>query len=178
MKRAVVNSLTEAQRLLIAETEPAALRDLDEDALVALHDRVRRARNKYTGIYRREASGRVREKGGRGKARPVNARNRDRAEVFEDALARVSRSLATAAKASAAELRDARIAAARAGGSAPAGKGAETKATAPKKAASTAKSTSRNPRRGDRSLVSPKSKRAHGSTTAATARKQARKDSR
>jgi hypothetical protein len=173
MNRAVINSLTESQRLLIADTEPAALRELHEDALVALHDRVRRARNKYTGIYRREAAGRVREKGGRGKARPVNARSRDRAEVFEDALARVSRALATAARASAAELRDERIAAARAGGGAPV-----TKTRAPKKAASTSTTTSRNPRRGDRSLVSPKSKRDHAATTATTARKQARKDAR
>jgi hypothetical protein len=172
----MVNSLTEAQRLLIAETEPAALRELDEDALAGLHDRVRRARSKYTGIYRREAAGRVREKGGRGKARPVNTRNRDRAEVFEDALARVSRALASAARASAAELRQERIAAARTATDAPSSAGRAPKSTTPKVQGRAA--VARNARRGDRDLVNPRTLRNKGGTTATTARKQAKRDSR
>ena len=113
MNRALVNSLPDADRLLLAETEPAALADLSEDGLVALHDRIRRQRNKYTGMYRREAATRVAASGGRGKARPTNTRNRDRAEAYEDALSRVSTKLAAAARRSAAELRAERIQAAR-----------------------------------------------------------------
>src|SRR5690349_22621471 len=82
--------LNEAERLLVAETEPGALAALDEDGTVELHTRVRRARGKYVGQYRRSAAARVPEQGGRGKARPKNTRARQKAEVFEEALARVS----------------------------------------------------------------------------------------
>jgi hypothetical protein len=41
--------LDDAERLLVAETEPAALEALAEDDVVALHTRVRRARTKYVG---------------------------------------------------------------------------------------------------------------------------------
>src|SRR5689334_1401677 len=51
---ALLNSLAEAELLLIRETERDQLADLDEDALVELHTRVRRARNKYVKLYRRE----------------------------------------------------------------------------------------------------------------------------
>jgi hypothetical protein len=110
---ALLNTLTEAELALVRETEREAIADLDEDALVGLHERVRRARNKYVGLYRREAGLRVAEYGGRGKARPKNLRNAQKAEVFEDALARVSRQLAVAARHSAQELRAERLATAR-----------------------------------------------------------------
>lgn len=110
--RALANSLSSSERDLLRETEPARMAELSEDELVNLHKRIRRARNKYVGIYRREASGKVSKKGGRGKARPKNSRNAGRAEVFEDALARVSAELARAAEATAAELKKARLAAA------------------------------------------------------------------
>ena len=57
--------LTDAERMLVAETEPGALAALDEDETVALHMRVRRARVKYVGQYRRAAAARVPEQGGR-----------------------------------------------------------------------------------------------------------------
>ena len=38
-------------------------------------------------LYRRQASTRVEDLGGRGFARPKNRRNFDKAEIFEDALA-------------------------------------------------------------------------------------------
>ena len=47
MAKATVTSLTEKERTLVAETQPARLRELDEDGLVELHTRVRRARNKF-----------------------------------------------------------------------------------------------------------------------------------
>lgn len=115
MKQALLSSLTEKERALIAETEPEALAGLDEDALLGLHDRVRRARTKYVKLYRRQASAGVVEHGGRGFAYPKNQRDRDKAEVFELALARVSKRVEIVAKQAAAELRAERLATARAG---------------------------------------------------------------
>jgi hypothetical protein len=42
-------SLIESEFLLVRETEPSAIADLDKDALLELHRRIRRARNKYVG---------------------------------------------------------------------------------------------------------------------------------
>lgn len=113
MNQAILFSMTEAERALVAETEKAALRALEEDALLALETRIRRARNKYVGLYRRTASSRVGELGGRGFASPKNQRNRDKAEVFERALGRVSRQVGVVAKLAADELRTQRLEAAR-----------------------------------------------------------------
>jgi hypothetical protein len=122
MNKAMLNSLTEAERLLVDETTPDALARLDEDALLELHQRIRRARTKYVKLYRRGASAEVRKRGGRGISYPANQRARDKAEIFELALARVSRQVGVAARRASAELRAERIKAARAGrGTAPAG---------------------------------------------------------
>jgi hypothetical protein len=115
----LLQSLTESELMLVRETELARLAELDEDDLMALHERVRRARNRYTKSYRREAGAKVAEFGGRGKARPTNTRNREKAEVFEGALARVSRGLARAARESALRLRSERLTTARRGRGAP-----------------------------------------------------------
>ena len=110
---AMWSSLTDAELLMARSAEPRALADLDEDDLLALHDRVRRARNKYLGQYRRQAATKVSGVGGRGKAYAQNQRARDKAEVFETALARVSAALAKAARRAASELKAERLAAAR-----------------------------------------------------------------
>ena len=115
LPRALLNSLTEKERDLVAETEPDALAGLDEDALLELHGRIRRARTKYTKLYRRQASAGVAAHGGRGFSYAKNQRDRDKAEVFELALARVSKRVEVVAKQTAAELRAERLAAARAG---------------------------------------------------------------
>jgi hypothetical protein len=99
-----LGSLTKAQGDLIRETEPARLADLDEDALLHLHARVRRGRSKYVGLYRRQGAARVAAKGARGKAASCNRINAERAEVFELALARVSKRIDVVARAAAAEL--------------------------------------------------------------------------
>ncbi len=111
---ALPKGMSEAELAVLRKTEPSALATLDEDALLDLHGRVRRARNKYVGQYRRQARARVDEAGARGAARSRNQRARDRAEVFEAALARVSTALAKQARQSAAQLKAERIAAARA----------------------------------------------------------------
>ncbi|WP_254549969.1 hypothetical protein [Catellatospora tritici] len=111
---AVENTLTEAEFLLVRDTAVDQLAGLDEDELLDLHARVRRARNKYTGLYRRQGAAKVSTVGGRGKAGEKNTRNRDKAEVFEDALARVSRRLAVVARESAQALKAERLETARA----------------------------------------------------------------
>ena len=88
---------------MLNDTERALLREaddldrLDEDELVALHDRVRRARNKYSKLYRRRASAQVSADASRARAHVAHARAAAKAELFEDALARVSRRLAAEA---------------------------------------------------------------------------------
>ena len=114
MNQAVLAQLKDTERLLWHETDPTQLARLDEDATADLHDRIRRARNKYTGQYRREASARVAEVRARGAARAGNTRNAARAEAFEVALSRVSRRLSQLSRQAAAELRAERIAAAKA----------------------------------------------------------------
>jgi hypothetical protein len=193
VNKALIAVLNDQERLLVAETERARLDALDEDAVLALHDRVRRVRNKYAGQYRRGASARVVEQGARGQARPKNQRAAMKAEAFEEALSAVSRRLAALARRSAAELRAERIAAAKGGTAArrsPARKTAARKTTARKTTArkttarkttarktTAARSVTDKPR-GDRSLRSPASAKRTASTRAAGARRQAKRDGR
>ena len=179
MANAVINALPESEWLLIRETERAALLELTEDELIELHTRIRRARGKYVTNYRRGASARVSSAGGRGKARPQNSRDRDRAEVFEDALARVSRALAAAAKRSADELKAERLAAAAAAKAgispkkAAAGVSKSTPTSAP-----AGRSGAANARTGSSSTVTPRSLKKGASSASQGARRQAKKDSR
>ena len=107
----LLSALNGQERDLLRETEPARMAELDEDQLIRLHSRIRRARKKTQKNYRRQASAGVEEHGGRGVSRPKNTQAAQKAEVFEDALARVSGLLqALAAEA----LKQERLAAARA----------------------------------------------------------------
>lgn len=164
----IFNTLTEAELAIARSTERSAIADLDEDGLLELHDRVRRARNKYLGQYRRQAAARVRDVGGRGKAYAQNQRARDKAEVFETALARVSTALAKAARGAAAELKAERLAAARRPARAvPSG------ATPSVRAASADTSTERRPPR-----KSSGRRKRDASDIAIGRRNQARRDAR
>ncbi len=165
MKKRVLNSLTELERNLVAETEKKAMADLDEDALLELHTRIRRARTKYVKLYRRQASARVEPQGGRGKAFPANQRNRDRAEIFELALARVSRRVDVVAQQSAAELKAERLAAARRTTSGPSADG-------------TAAGPDRRAVRRATTTKTTGGKKRDASTRAKGARRQAKRDSR
>ncbi|GAA1896821.1 hypothetical protein [Asanoa iriomotensis] len=167
--QSLVGSLTEVEQALVRETAGDELALLDEDELVALHTRVRRARDKYVTNYRRQSASRVRDTGGRGKAYPKGNRDRDKAEVFEEALARVSRRLAGAARAAARALKAERIAEARA-------------------ATFTPPASPQRPRRGgaaaggdqvvDRAPRTPDRLKRHATARAATKRVQSRKDNR
>lgn len=157
---ALLSSLTETELLLVRETDQVRLAGLDEDALVELHLRIRRARDKHVKVYRRQAAALVGEVGGRGKARPKNTRNRAKAEVFEDALSRVSEQLAAVARASAEELQAERL--------------AEARQEPPPSTRVATLSPQRADRRPDQSHLTKR----HASTRASGARRQARRDSR
>jgi hypothetical protein len=165
--------LNNAERLLIAQTERAELAALDEDAAIELEARIRRARNKYVGQYRRGASAAVRERGGRGRAAPENTRAAMKAEAFEEALSRVSRRVAVLARQSAAELRAERLAAARA-----ARQGHRPDAVVAAQAGGRTGPALTGEPIGDRALRSPASERERASTRAQGARWQAKRDSR
>lgn len=100
---------------LIRELEPDRIARLDEDGLLSLHKRVRRARNKHTTNYRRGAAEKVAVAGGRGTAASGSDKARARAYVFEEALAIVSAELARVAHEEAEALKDERLERARAG---------------------------------------------------------------
>jgi len=172
MKKAIYNTLTESEKLLVAETSRDALADLDEDQLLELLTRVRRARTKYVKLYRRRASAQVSESGGRGLAHPVNQRNRDKAEVFERALARVSRRLQAAAKQAADELRTERLEAARSSS----GSGPDTSGAGPDQASKSGKGKGKGRAAGFKKTTGGLKKDA--STRAAGARRQAKRDAR
>ena len=109
---ALIGTLRDDELDLLRATEPDRMAALDEDDLLDLHSRVRRARTKYVKLYRRQASTQVKKSGGRGKGRPKNRRNADKAEAFEDALARVSRRVTIVARKAAKKLKNERLAAA------------------------------------------------------------------
>lgn len=166
MNQAVLNSMTAAEQRLVAETSREAMVGLDEEELLALHARIRRARSKYVTMYRRNARGAVVKRGGRGFSYPKNQRDRDKAEVFEGALAAVSKEVGTHAARAAAELKASRLAAARSTGSGPT-KVAAT-AAAPEMPASRA--------RGVKKATGGVKKDA--SSRAAGVRRQAKRDAR
>ena len=115
------------QTLLVA-TEPARLVGQTEDQLGELLLLVRRARNKYSGLHRRQAAASVSAVGRRAATQSQNLRTLRKAEIFEDALARVARAYSGAARAAASELKSERLALAAAATTTP----KPAKAAAPK----------------------------------------------
>ncbi|MEU8244085.1 hypothetical protein AB0C07_38005 [Actinoplanes missouriensis] len=163
---ALLGSLTETELALVRETDPERIATLDEDALIELHNRVRRARNKYVKAYRRRAAGRVEEAGGRGKAHAQNARRRAKAEVFEGLLAAVSQQLAVLARASAEAYEAERL------------KAEPPPVPKPRQKPQKAKQKKVAPQRTDKRPNSPDLRKRAASTRATNARQQARKDKR
>ncbi|MGN5239600.1 MULTISPECIES: hypothetical protein [unclassified Rhodococcus (in: high G+C Gram-positive bacteria)] len=166
----LVNTLSEDEFVLIRETKKSQIAELTEDDLIDLHTRTRRARNKYVKLYRRSGADKVGEKKSRASGRAANKRNAGKAELFEDALARVSSRLAKVARQSARELKEERLALARSD-SPVSSDGAEGKGGAGKgKVKSAGKS------RVDSTRDSSGRKKYEASTIAAGARRQAKKD--
>jgi hypothetical protein len=166
MNNATWAMLNESEKALLRQAEGAALADLDEDELIDVHIRVRRARNKYTTLYRRRASAQVKKDADRAKAHAQHARTAVKAEAFEDALARVSRALAKAARARAAELRAERLATAKKQPRSP--RRQPTRTTRAKTASGTPRSAARTPI-GERTTASARSR---------TRRVEAKRDAR
>jgi hypothetical protein len=162
----LVRRLTKAEQTLIMATRPKALDGLSEDELLDLHARVRRGRNKYAELYRRGAGAQVGKDAARGKASAKNRKDAERSEVFEEALARVSRRLAREARRTAEALRDERLAPARA--KAKKGTGAKTAG------GGKTSGKGRAPSKGK----TPASRKANASARATKARKQAKRDAR
>lgn len=167
MKKEVIKSLTEDEYVLVRETRRKQIADLDEENLIKLHNRVRQARNKHVKNYRQAGAAKVGEKGSRGAARPANKNKVAKVEAFEIALSRVSKQLGVAAKRSAAELKDERLAAA---------SGKSPKVSGPPKGQD--KVVSAGKARVDATRKSPARKKSAASSKAAGVRRQAKKDSR
>ena len=175
MNQSIRKMLNSSERQLLRETEPAKLRKHDEDELVELHKRVRRARTKYSKLYRRRARSQVKAHGTRAMASKANKRTSVKAEAFEDALARVSRRLAKLAAAEADQLREDRLAAARA---AKRGGGHKSAKRRSKKGGKGGKGSKATLAREKKQLRTPERKRAAASSRAATRRKQAKRANR
>jgi hypothetical protein len=156
--------LNETEQALLRAVQPRELKRLDEDELTELHDRIRRARNKYSKLYRRRASDRVASDRSRGRASAANAKAARKAEGFEDALAKVSERLARVAAAAAEELKAERLAAARRTPVAP--------------AAPTAKKTTGGAATGKSKTRTPASEKKRASTKSSNKRSQAARDRR
>ena len=112
MKKLDYKLLTDSEKQLVLAARPKKLRKLEEDELIDLHKRIRRARNKYSKLYRRRAAEQVGKNRNRSKAAKRHARVAAKAEIFEDKLSAVSRRLAAVSRAQADTLRDERLAAA------------------------------------------------------------------
>lgn len=166
--------LNETEKALLRQAEPRAIAELDEDALLVLHDRIRRARNKYSKLYRRRAGEQVADDAHRGRAHAAHARTAAKAEAFEEVLATVSRKLAAAATASANALKKERVAAARAARTAGAAKKAPAKEAAARK---TARRTSGATTPAKQKQRTPIKKRAAASARGTKRRTQAKRDS-
>jgi hypothetical protein len=165
MNNATWAMLNETEKGLLRDAEPSAAAKLDEDALLELHDRIRRARTKYTKLYRRRAGGQVAKDASRTRAHDAHARTAAKAEAFEEALARVSRLLAKAAKAAADDLKAERLSGSRRRAGRPAAKPSGS-------SGATAAAPARKQQR------TPIKKRASASSRAATRRGQAKRAAR
>ena len=166
MNKATWAMLNEAEKELLRHAERSALARLDEDGLIDLHTRIRRARSKYATLYRRRASAQVKEDADRAKAHAQHARTAAKAEAFEDALARVSHALGKAARARAVELRAERLDAAR------------PTASRPRPTSPTRRARPSGTRAGTTQLRTPIRERATAAARARTRRRQAVRDAR
>lgn len=165
--------LTEAELLMVDETDRDALNLLDEDEAIELETRIRRARDKYVSQYRRSASAAVAEHGGRGTARPQNARALAKAEAFERSLSSVSHRVSILANKSAAQLRTQRLAAAKAV------KQDDWPGAGQRVPAQRRKGPEVTPEpAGERALRNPASEKERAGTMASGARRQAKRDSK
>ena len=175
MNLTIVKTLTKGEQSLIMDTRPKRLDGLSEDELLDLHARVRRGRTKYKKNYRQSASRRVQADRARGAASKKSRGDAERAEVFEDALARVSDRLAKAARKEATALRTKRLAAVKKQKAAKA-RTAKARSAGKTKKKSSSKAKPKAAAKGKRtSTKTPVNKRSVASQRATKARKGAKR---
>jgi hypothetical protein len=104
--------LNDAEQELLRGTTRSKLAKLDEDELIDLHTRIRRARTKYVKLHRRRGAAQVRKDGSRTRASGSVSKTAVKAEAFEEALGAVSARLAEVAARAAEDLKAERLAAA------------------------------------------------------------------
>lgn len=168
MKASEISLFSAKEQELLVSSEPKRLVDLDEDALSDLLARVRRARNKYVDLHRRQSAATIKATGKRSAAGQSNQRTARKAEILEDAVSRVARHLSRAARANATALKDERLAAASNSSSA-SESGSKRAPTKQNKPAATKSGKRATP------TIQPARK---GATSAANKRNQAGKDQR
>lgn len=166
---------TANEQTLLVATEPKRLAAMSLDELGDALTLVRRARDKYSKMHRRQASATVKDVGRRSATQSQNLRTLRKAEVLEDALARVTSAYASATRKSAAALKSERLAMAKAATPAtPAAKKAPAKSTA--KPSQTAGRTAKG--RGVVPASPTASPARRGGAKVQGARRQAKRDSR
>jgi hypothetical protein len=168
MDKGTRQMLNSTEQAIIRLIESKRFGKLDEDALIDLHTRTRRARTKYRTLQRRRGAKKVPKTGSRAVATKATRRTALKAELFEDALATVSARLGKVAAANAKALRAERLAEARAVKKANAKKAAARKKPAARRKTAPARKKART----------AASKRRAATARAATRRKQAKRDGR
>lgn len=168
MRASEITLFTAKEQELLVSSEPKRLAGLDEDDLSDLLGRVRRARGKYVDLHRRQSVATIKSAGKRAAAGQSNERTARKAEIFEDAVSRVARSLSKAARANATALKDERLAAA--GAVSSAASSGTKRAPATRRSPASAKAA-----KAPKPIVEPARK---GATSAATRRAQAASDTR
>lgn len=104
--------LTADEAKLIEQTSVAALDKKNLDEVGAIYDRVRKGRDKYRGLHRRQASSQVGKDHARGTGANKNIGSASKYEIYEEALGRVSKREAELAKQNAGDLKKERLIAA------------------------------------------------------------------
>ncbi len=167
MKKKLRSMLNDSEQELARTAGSKKLAKLDEDELIDLHSRVRRARNKYSKLYRKRAAKQVSSKKRRDGAGSAHSKTRAKAEIFEDVLATVSTRLATVARENADALKAERLAAA---------KGDRSGAARPVPGKSVIEGAIRTVKRGgDDALRSPIKKKKSAGDRAAKKRHEAKR---
>lgn len=168
MRPSEISLFSPSEQTLLVETEPKRLDKLNEDELVKLLGRVRRVRNKYSDLHRRQGASTVRSSGKRYAATTSNTRTLRKAEIMEDAVSRVARYVSRAARANANAVKEQRLEDAR---TRPGSKKTKSK---PKPRADSPKTGSSRAKKSE-DIVTGK---RVGATSASTKRSQSKKDSR
>lgn len=156
---------TAKEQELLVETRADDLDSRSEDELIDLLSRVRRARNKYSDLHRRQAVKSMKKSGRRAVTADANERTLKKAEIFDDAVSRVARYVSRAARANADEAKQQRIAAAR----------DRPHQQPPKQSAATGRKSGATKGKTNRDVIDPTRK---GAVSARGKRSQARKDNR